>query len=120
MFTAENIFLISCFIVLLLIAFVLSKVTSSLKTQTDAAELEEAHEEINLHKNVFLFFAFLAIIIFICYNVVVKTGTQAHVMEWLNLIVRWAHVTFGIAWIGASFYFIFLENSLNRTYKLRD
>ena len=41
-------------------------------------------------------------------------------MEWLNLVVRWVHVVLGIAWIGASFYFIFLENSLNRTKNLRD
>ncbi|HIF15110.1 MAG TPA: hypothetical protein EYQ86_07280 [Bacteroidetes bacterium] len=45
---------------------------------------------------------------------------QGHVMEWLNLIIRWAHVIFGIMWIGASFYFIFLENSLNRTDDVRD
>jgi len=43
-----------------------------------------------------------------------------HIMEWLNLIVRWVHIVFGIAWIGASFYFIFLENSLNRTEGLKD
>jgi uncharacterized membrane protein len=30
------------------------------------------------------------------------------------------HVTFGIAWIGASFYFVFLENALNRTDNVRD
>src|SRR5205085_11876002 len=35
-------------------------------------------------------------------------------------VVRWVHVVFGISWIGASFYFIFLENSLNRTENLRD
>src|SRR4051812_23999425 len=45
---------------------------------------------------------------------------ESHAMEWLNLVVRWAHVVLGIAWIGASFYFIFLENSLNRTENLRD
>ncbi|MBP6333862.1 MAG: urate hydroxylase PuuD [Bacteroidia bacterium] len=45
---------------------------------------------------------------------------EAHVLDWLHLIVRWAHVIFGISWIGASFYFIFLENSLNRTENLRD
>lgn len=43
-----------------------------------------------------------------------------HIMEWLNLIVRWVHIVFGIAWIGASFYFIFLENSLNRTEGLKE
>ncbi len=34
------------------------------------------------------------------------------VSEWLNLIVRWAHVITGIAWIGASFYFNWLLNRL--------
>ena len=38
---------------------------------------------------------------------------KRQVLDWLHLVIRWAHVVFGIAWIGASFYFIFLENSLN-------
>ncbi len=41
-------------------------------------------------------------------------GWQAHAREWLNLMVRWLHIIYGIAWIGASFYFIFLENALER------
>ncbi len=45
---------------------------------------------------------------------------EGHFMEWLNLTVRWIHITFGIAWIGASFYFVFLENALNRTENVRD
>jgi uncharacterized membrane protein len=45
---------------------------------------------------------------------------QGHFMEWLNVIVRLMHITFGIAWIGASFYFVFLENALNRTKDVRD
>jgi uncharacterized membrane protein len=32
--------------------------------------------------------------------------------EWLNLIIRFAHVITGIAWIGASFYFVWLDNHL--------
>lgn len=44
---------------------------------------------------------------------------EAHIIEWLNLSVRWIHIITGIAWIGASFYFIFLENNLNRTVNLR-
>ncbi len=32
--------------------------------------------------------------------------------DWLHLIVRWLHVTAAIAWIGASFYFIALDQSL--------
>ncbi len=37
---------------------------------------------------------------------------EAYVAEWLNLIVRWAHFIVGTAWIGASFYFIWLDNRL--------
>jgi uncharacterized membrane protein len=32
--------------------------------------------------------------------------------EWLNLAIRWLHVTTGIAWIGSSFYFVWLDNHL--------
>lgn len=39
----------------------------------------------------------------------------AHMMEWLNLGVRWIHMIVGVAWIGASFYFVWLENNLNRS-----
>lgn len=45
---------------------------------------------------------------------------EAHIIEWLNLSVRWIHIITGIAWIGASFYFVFLENHLNRTENLRE
>jgi uncharacterized membrane protein len=48
------------------------------------------------------------------------TPWEGHLMEWLNIVVRLMHITFGIAWIGASFYFVFLENALNRTKGLRD
>lgn len=33
-------------------------------------------------------------------------------LEWLNLAVRWLHLTAGIAWIGSSFYFVWLDNHL--------
>lgn len=58
--------------------------------------------------------------LFVSYQFAVMLGWESHLMEWLTLLVRWAHVVLGIAWIGASFYFIFLENSLNRTENLRD
>ena len=32
--------------------------------------------------------------------------------EWLNLALRWLHLTAGIAWIGSSFYFIWLDAHL--------
>lgn len=37
---------------------------------------------------------------------------MAEIEPWLNLAIRWFHVICGIAWIGASFYFIWLDNSL--------
>ncbi|HYL24405.1 MAG TPA: urate hydroxylase PuuD [Burkholderiales bacterium] len=37
---------------------------------------------------------------------------EAYVLDWLNLGLRWAHVIVGIAWIGASFYFIWLDDRL--------
>ncbi|MFC3606626.1 urate hydroxylase PuuD [Stutzerimonas tarimensis] len=39
---------------------------------------------------------------------------EAHLTEWLNLTIRWIHLIVGIAWIGASFYFVWLENHLDR------
>lgn len=35
-----------------------------------------------------------------------------YALDWLNLIVRWLHVVTGIAWIGASFYFVWLDNTI--------
>jgi uncharacterized membrane protein len=32
--------------------------------------------------------------------------------EWLNLALRWLHLITGIAWIGSSFYFVWLDNHL--------
>ncbi len=37
---------------------------------------------------------------------------EAYAGEWLQLVIRWVHLITGIAWIGASFYFVFLDNSL--------
>ncbi|RZV37475.1 MAG: hypothetical protein EX272_05365 [Chromatiales bacterium] len=37
---------------------------------------------------------------------------EAYLLDWLNLLVRWLHVIAGVAWIGASFYFIWLDNHL--------
>jgi uncharacterized membrane protein len=36
------------------------------------------------------------------------------VWDWISLVVRWIHLITGIAWIGASFYFIHLDASLRR------
>ena len=39
---------------------------------------------------------------------------DAYVLDWIGLLLRWAHVITGIAWIGASFYFVGLDSSLTR------
>jgi uncharacterized membrane protein len=39
---------------------------------------------------------------------------DAYVLDWVNLLLRWAHVITAIAWIGSSFYFVFLDASLTR------
>lgn len=40
---------------------------------------------------------------------------ESYIVEFLGLLVRWIHVTTGVAWIGASFYFNWLEGNLDRT-----
>ncbi|MDN5620311.1 MAG: urate hydroxylase PuuD [Psychrobacter sp.] len=38
----------------------------------------------------------------------------AYLLEWLSLFFRWFHVIAGVAWIGASFYFVWLDLSLRK------
>lgn len=88
------------------------------KIQTD----EEQQEKTGLIQSwvyaAILFCIF--VIITSIYFMVKGTVYESHLMEWLNIAVRVMHITFGIAWIGASFYFVFLENALNRTENVRD
>jgi len=37
----------------------------------------------------------------------------AHALQWLNLALRWAHVITGVAWIGTSFYFNWLNSRMH-------
>jgi len=37
---------------------------------------------------------------------------EAYASDWVQLVLRWVHLITGIAWIGASFYFVWLDNSL--------
>ena len=48
------------------------------------------------------------------------TIDSAYVREWADLLVRWLHVVAGIAWIGASFYFILLDNHLDAPRRAED
>jgi uncharacterized membrane protein len=38
----------------------------------------------------------------------------AFLTDWLNLLLRWAHLIAGISWIGTSFYFVALDMSLRK------
>ena len=39
---------------------------------------------------------------------------------WTNLAIRWLHLTAGIAWIGSSFYFMWLDSHLKAPAEARD
>lgn len=37
---------------------------------------------------------------------------ETYLLDWLSLLGRWLHLITGIAWIGASFYFVWLDDHL--------
>lgn len=37
---------------------------------------------------------------------------ESYLLDWANLLLRWLHVITAIAWVGSSFYFVFLDSSL--------
>jgi uncharacterized membrane protein len=39
---------------------------------------------------------------------------ESYLLDWANLLLRWVHVITAIAWVGSSFYFVFLDNNLLR------
>jgi len=45
---------------------------------------------------------------------------EAYLLDWINLLVRWLHFVAGVAWIGASFYFVMLDSSLARPARKQD
>ena len=108
---------LAVYIILFLILGMLCYLTYHFPALSKNEAGNEAHQEkISLFEG-FVYTAIVLIIITILahsYFVVKGTPWEGHLMEWLNIIVRVMHITFGIAWIGASFYFVFLENALNR------
>jgi uncharacterized membrane protein len=36
----------------------------------------------------------------------------SYALDWVNLLLRWVHVIVAIAWVGSSFYFVWLDNTL--------
>jgi uncharacterized membrane protein len=44
---------------------------------------------------------------------------DAFLLDWLNLLLRWFHLIVGIGWIGASFYFVWLDFSFRPREQMR-
>ncbi len=86
----------------------------------DSAEKSKAGASVS---QTFIYTAIVLVsvsMVIVLYLMLRGTIWEGHLMEWMNIVVRLMHITFGIAWIGASFYFVFLENALNRTKDVRD
>ncbi len=45
---------------------------------------------------------------------------SGYVLSWFDLVARWFHFVAGISWIGASFYFVWLDNHLAAPLKAED
>ncbi len=88
--------------------------------ETDSADKHT--QQLSLSQGFIYTSIVLVIVLLVAYTWYIVKGTpwEGHLVEWLNIVVRLMHITFGIAWIGASFYFVFLENALNRTDNVRD
>ena len=108
--------------VILVMLIVMSYRLPSILKQSPSIKDDKREEKINTAQNL-LYAGIVLVILAIVgntYLLVKGTPRESHLMEWLNIIIRVMHFTFGIAWIGASFYFVFLENALNRTENVRD
>src|SRR5829696_3621488 len=92
------------------------------KDEDHDANAARYKEKMNAFQNYVYALILLAIVAIITCLYFLSKGSawESHLTEWLNIVVRVMHITFGIAWIGASFYFVFLENALNRTENVRD
>ena len=107
--------------VLITLGYLSYKMPSFLKGKPSKSS--EENEEIKVTSQNYVYTIILLSIVGILVNtyiLVQGTALESHLMEWLNIIIRVMHITFGIAWIGASFYFVFLENALNRTEDVRE
>lgn len=107
------------FSVLITLGYISYKMSKIKVAQSESEETEE----IKVTSQNYIYTGILLAIVGILVNTyILVQGTllESHMMEWLNIVIRLMHITFGIAWIGASFYFVFLENALNRTEDVRD
>lgn len=110
--------LILSFTIFVMLIVMTYRLRTVMHTITDESQIAKTSKIQN-----FIYAAIVAVILGMIagiYLLLQGTVYENHLMEWLNIVVRVMHITFGIAWIGASFYFVFLENALNRTDGIRD
>lgn len=114
-----------CILILLLYLSQLSFRTQKLKTTVLKDEQMEEKAHTSLLENLVSTNEYIYTGIVACFMALVAIAYfywrdsiyVGHFQEWLNIIVRWLHITFGIAWIGTSFFFVFMENSLHKNKK---
>lgn len=107
----------------------LTNIVEGLKQRLDAEptlspgqefDIKEQISEYSATRSVLKYLSPILLVAFLIYVAIAGTQMEGYAKEWMNLLVRWAHIVAGIMWIGASFYFVFLENNLNRTNDVRD
>ena len=113
-----TILLILFSIILVMLLIMTWHVRSVLKKPTEDEVIRERTEWVQGYIYAGIVFTLIAILASIFF-MVKGSPYEGHLFEWLNIVARVMHITFGIAWIGASFYFVFLENALNRTDNVR-
>ncbi len=122
--SSDLIFIGALFLTVIIVYAILRSTLNKLKGLNSNSDfiklLDDQIYDAKERKQVFIYLAAMFLFMIVVYLFVRGTTWESHITEWFNLIVRWVHIVFGIAWIGASFYFNFLENSLNRTEGLRD
>ena len=105
-------------VMLIVMSYRIPAVLKAISTTDDEKRDDKIHSAQN-----FIYTGIVLVILALIattYFAVKGTPRESHLMEWLNIVIRVMHFTFGIAWIGASFYFVFLENALNRTENVRE
>jgi uncharacterized membrane protein len=110
-------------VMLTIMTYYLRSVAKQYEADDDAGlDVAKKQEEISSSQN-FVYTALILVsvgMVAALYMYVKGSPWEGHLMEWMNIVTRLMHITFGIAWIGASFYFVFLENALNKTKDVRD
>src|SRR5678815_5230677 len=90
------------FAAVIVVLFAASRVLTNAITRLQS--VKEENQDPDLFSELLLYrkgiaIAFLsAIAIYTIYHLSVYYHMESHVMEWLNLLIRWAHVVLGIAW----------------------